>query len=526
MRTQTPQSQQPAVPAHMMAYVNALCDEQGIDLPQDTKFAMAREVLAEVQLERQQTERPPLWLPIEPHLEQALNTEADELYFGGRAGCGKSLFGIGVACTEHKQSIFYRTEYSQLKDIILKSRTMLAGTGASFNGNDHIWTNIPGGRTLEFGACMYDKDIDKFRGREHDLIVFDEVATFEEDHYIQLQAWLRTTDPNQRVRVIGCGNPPSGLNGKGIWVNRRWAAWLDDRHPNPAKSGELRWYVNIDDKDTEVADDTPITHNGETLYPKSRTFIKGEMLDMLKPTYIPQLQQVREPLRSQLLHGDFTTVADDQARQVIQTDWVREAQARWERMEKPDVLLRGLGVDVARGGKDQTVISKRYGNWFDELLVYPGFQTKTGPEVAALVAECLTEKERKQRIVIDTTGIGSSPYDVLRAQEFNVDAFNGGSKSPFTDKAGMYNFMNRRAEAWYKFSEALDPESGEEIALPPNPELMADLTAPTWELVGEGIKIESKDTLIKRLGRSPDRGDAVVMNWNIDVRSTENISII
>ena len=55
----------------------------------------------------------------------------------------------------------------------------------------------------------------------------------------------------------------------------------------------------------------------------------------------------------------------------------------------------------------------------------------------------------------------------------------------------------------WKFREALDPNSGLDIALPPDPELMADLAAPTWELTTRGIQIELKEKIIKRLGRSP-----------------------
>ena len=40
---------------------------------------------------------------------------------------------------------------------------------------------------------------------------------------------------------------------RSYWVKKRWAAWVDDKHPNPAKPGELRWYVNLNDEDTEVA---------------------------------------------------------------------------------------------------------------------------------------------------------------------------------------------------------------------------------------------------------------------------------
>ena len=47
---------------------------------------------------------------------------------------------------------------------------------------------------------------------------------------------------------------------------------------------------------------------------------------------------------------------------------------------------------------------------------------------------------------------------------------------------------------------------------------MADLTAPTWKLVGDGIQIEDNEAIKKRLGRSPDCGDAVVMNYNAVTR--------
>jgi len=61
--------------------------------------------------------------------------------------------------------------------------------------------------------------------------------------------------------------------------------------------------------------------------------------------------------------------------------------------------------------------------------------------------------------------------------------------------------------------EALDPEQdgGSPIALPPDPVLAADLAAPRWRLGLRGIEIESKDDIRDRIGRSPDRGDAVVM---------------
>lgn len=67
--------------------------------------------------------------------------------------------------------------------------------------------------------------------------------------------------------------------------------------------------------------------------------------------------------------------------------------------------------------------------------------------------------------------------------------------------------------------EALDPDYGIDIALPPDQELQADLTTPIYTVrTGEPPKIyvESKEDIIKRLGRSPDKGDVVVYSWAAD----------
>jgi hypothetical protein len=41
--------------------------------------------------------------------------------------------------------------------------------------------------------------------------------------------------------------------------------------------------------------------------------------------------------------------------------------------------------------------------------------------------------------------------------------------------------------------------------------LLADLCAPRWKLTPQGIRVELKEETRKRLGRSPDRADAVIL---------------
>jgi hypothetical protein len=85
------------------------------------------------------------------------------------------------------------------------------------------------------------------------------------------------------------------------------------------------------------------------------------------------------------------------------------------------------------------------------------------------------------------------------------------SRSEATDKSGKLKFINLRAEIYWKLREALDPSTGENLALPPDPLLLQDLTAPQWSLTVSGIKVESKDDIKKRIGRSTDSGDAVAL---------------
>ena len=70
---------------------------------------------------------------------------------------------------------------------------------------------------------------------------------------------------------------------------------------------------------------------------------------------------------------------------------------------------------------------------------------------------------------------------------------------------------NTRAWAYWSLREKLDPTSGVELELPDDPEVTADLSAARYKVVNGKITIEAKDDIRKRIGRSPDCGDAVVI---------------
>lgn len=457
-----------------------------------------------------------LWTPVleppGPQLDAYLSS-ADELFYGGAAGGGKSDLLLGLSITRHRRSIVFRREFTQLlgaSGLIERSREII-GEHGRYNGQEQVWRKLPGARTLEFGSVRLERDVNKYRGRPHDFYGFDEITEFTEYQYRFLIGWLRTVEEGQRCRVIAAGNPPS--HAEGAWVIRYWAPWLDDQYSNPAMPGEIRYFAVIDGEDREVESKEPIEYNGETLLPRSRSFIPARLKDnpyLTKTGYEQTLQGLPEPLRSQLLYGDFQVGTEDDPWQVIPTAWVRLAFHRWETSEKPDVPLTCLGVDVARGGSDQTVLSRRYLNWFAPLEKYAGIDTPDGPSVVALVVSALSEMP-EALVNIDVLNVGGSAYDILRGNKVNVQGINFARRSTKIDRTGKLRMRNKRAEAYWSLREALDPELGDDLAFPRNNELLADLTTPRWAVSVSGIQIEDKDAIAKRLGRSPDCGDAVAL---------------
>ena len=460
-----------------------------------------------------------LWYPLPGPQVDAYLSPADELFYGGAAGGGKSDLVLGLAVTEHRRSVIFRREGVQLSGpagLIERSREIIGRQGR-YNGLERAWRDLPGGRAIEFGACQYDRDKHAYQGRPHDFIAFDEISEFSEGIFRFLVGWLRTTEPGQRCRVICTGNPPSHADGE--WVIQYWGPWLDEHHPNPAQPGELRWFAVLEGKSVEVDGPEPFEHQGQSITPRSRTFIPARLSDnpyLSETDYGTVLNNLPEPLRSQLLYGDFTIGLDDNPWQVIPTEWVRAAFQRWEQREAPDTPLSALGVDVARGGNDKFVIAPRRDTWFGPLVKRSGREVPDGPTGAALVATTLGD-ESDALVNVDVIGVGASVYDQLAGQRkedgtpYNVFPVNFSESTSARDRSGMLAMRNIRAEAWWAMREALDPVRGDNLALPPDRELLADLVTPQWKISASGIQIESKDEIKKRLGCSPDCGDAVVL---------------
>lgn len=461
---------------------------------------------------------PPLWVPNPDYVDGTPNPQrlayesmADELFFGGAAGGGKSDILLGLATTRHRNSIIFRKEFTQFRGAegLLERSRQVIGMRGSLNEGTFVWRRVDGFRALEFGAVSAPGDVNKYRGRPHDLKGFDEVADLTEAQYRFLIGWLRTNVVGQRCRVVATGNPPT--TSEGLWVIKYWGPWLDETHPNPAKPGELRWYAVLDDRDVELESGEPFTHDGELIRPRSRTFIPARVEDnpaYMRTGYVDVLNNLPEPLRSQLRYGKFNVGVKDDDWQVVKTEWVVAAQQRWT--PHPPCQPTAVGVDPSRGGADEFAIALRHGAWIGPLAVYQGVETADSIKGAGLIFKAVGGNTGLP-IQIDIGGsAGPAVHDQARVLGLYVVAMDGSRASHAFDKSGKIQFANKRAEWHWKLREALDPASGEDVALPPDPQLRADLCAPRWHPTPHGVRVELKEETKKRIGRSPDRGEAVM----------------
>jgi hypothetical protein len=459
----------------------------------------------------------PIWCPNPGPQTRGYECEADELFYGGEAGGGKTDLAVGLAITAHTNSLILR---KYIKDSIAMADRLMDGILQSrdgWNGQMHTY-RAPDGKTVDFGGCQYEDEKQRYKGDPHDLIVFDEVSDFSESMYRFIIGWNRTTVPGQRCRVVAAGNPPT--TAEGLWIIRYWGAWLDPTHPSPAKEGELRWYTTIDGKDEEVDGPGPHEIPGEPrpVMARSRTFIRARLEDnpdLAQTNYASVLAALPKELRDAYRDGKFDASIRDNPWQVIPTAWVQAAQARWTEHPPVGVPQCAIGVDVAQGGVDNNVLAIRHDGWYAPPIVIPGASTPLGgTDVAGIV---VAKRRDGSVVVVDCGGgYGGGVFKHLKENEIKVVAYKGAEASVRRTTDQKLKFANRRAECLWRFREALDPDQqgGSTIMLPPDSEILADLTSPTYEVTSQGIKVETKEKLVARIGRSPDKGDAICMAWS------------
>lgn len=163
-----------------------------------------------------------------------------------------------------------------------------------------------------------------------------------------------------------------------------------------------------------------------------------------------------------------------------------------------------LGIDVARFGDDRSVIFPRQGLVASKPITMRGQRTT---EIAAQVAVKHREWGGDTMFIDDTGHWGHGVIDNLHTAGYNPVGiqFHGPPLDP--------RYRNKRAEMWFAVADWVKGGG----CLPPIPELVGELTTPTYTFSNGKILLEDKDQVKKRLGRSPDLADALALTFAFPV---------
>jgi len=456
-----------------------------------------------------------MWIPNPGPQTEAYFSDADELLYGGEAGGGKTALVVGLSLTAHSRSLVLRRTNKEAEKLF-DDYAKIIGHEEGCNRQKGWRINA---KIIDIGGCEQEKDKQKRKGIPHDLKAFDELVDFTQSQYEFIIAWNRSVEPGQRCRIVATTNPPTSP--EGMWVVKRWAAWLDPKHHKPAKSGELRWYTTVDGVEVEVEGRGPHWIDGRDVIAKSRTFIRARLDDnpdlTRTPDYAARLDALPQELREAYREGKFDASLRDQPFQAVPTEWVRMAMGRWDQSSPNGVPMCAMGVDASGGGSDPMTIASRYDGWFAPIIEIPGKDIPLDRPGKFAAGQVVSYRRDRAIVIVDMGGgYGGPTYEQLKENGIECQSYKGSEASVLRTADGQLKFKNKRSAAIWRFREALDPSQpgGSPIMLPDDQMLLADLCTPTFKIERGEIIIESKEDVCARLGRSTDRGDAVVMAWS------------
>lgn len=161
-----------------------------------------------------------LYVPTEKGIEYHQRTEANVLFYGGR-GSAKSTTGRwdahmrALSIPNYKYVILRRTfpelEKTHLHAIPREVKLL----GGTYNQTKHI-VSYPNGSTGFFSHCNTEEDVLNLLGGEFYLALFDEVSTFEWEHFTKLASSVRAPLNMNCGALVRALTNPMGMSAQKI----------------------------------------------------------------------------------------------------------------------------------------------------------------------------------------------------------------------------------------------------------------------------------------------------------------------
>jgi hypothetical protein len=387
--------------------------------------------------------------------------------FGKTVGCINQLIKEAVMNKKRAPQYAYIAPYrNQAKLIAWEYLKYYTGVipGLKKNESD-LYVELPSQHAGSPGARIYIVGADKpdaLRGRYMDGVILDEYAQIKPGLYGEVVAPM-LADRDGFAYFIGT---PKGQN---AFYERYLRALKDDRY--------FTCLYRVDE--TGV--------------------LSQEKIDEMKSEMTPE--EVRQEL-----YCDFTASASNV---VIPIDIVTEAAGRTITEAENVGAISIMGVDVARFGDDDTIITHRLGLACMPQIKLHGLNTM---EVASAVASHYW-RIKPDAVVVDAGAMGAGVIDRLRQMGIpNVFEVNFGASAIDSNR-----YANIRAEMYFKLLDWLKHGG----ALPDDMDLKTELTVTEYKFTSAGkIILQPKELIKDMTGRSPDRADSLALTFAVPIVKT------
>lgn len=182
------------------------------------------------------------------------------------------------------------------------------------------------------------------------------------------------------------------------------------------------------------------------------------------------------------------------------------------------------GVDYADAGDDKTIMVKRIGNYFYEIVECPVEGSHRQVQTSNWIAmqyNLAPEKRKPKAIFVDAIGEGSGLVSAMRQPHYSNIPVVAVKVSETADDSEVYE--NKRAELYYRLKQALEDEG----RMVDDDALVGELSAQRFEITTRGrIKLIDKKIIKEALGRSPDRSDAMALTCARIIVTSEEVDRI
>lgn len=242
----------------------------------------------------------------------------------------------------------------------------------------------------------------------------------------------------------------------------------------------------------------------------SKAFIQALPIDNphLADSYLETLRNLPKRERDRLYYGrwesgdDNQLISNDAMNNLFTNSFISKSNHNY------------IVVDVARKGKDKSVIMRWNGLVVEEIIEY---SKNTITELAEVVKSmAYKHKIPMSNVVVDESGVGGGLVDILRCK-----GFVGGSRA-----LGGENYFNLRTQCLYYLADHINKNKLYVKTDPSRINVIIEELEQIKSDINDGdskLKVISKDDVKSNIGRSPDYSDTLSMRMYFELNKNNGV---